>query len=245
MHEKARAEQLVADARQAIEEQAGLDRVRPLISDLQQIVQALPSAAAAAGAPGGGGGGGGGSGATAVTAPRTTRRSSMPNSPATEEQQAERPAAAARPRAERREDCEDRYKRALADLDNYRKRSAREIERRVEERHRGAARGSGSRPSTASSGRCGSEGVEPENPLPSACGAVLEQMEAILERQGVRRVGAAGEPLRPGAPRGGRRARRRTRCRTSTVVEVARSGYGARRPGPAPGPGGRRSRREA
>ena len=45
MNEKARAEQLVADARQAIEEQAGLDRVRPLISDLQQIVQALPSAA--------------------------------------------------------------------------------------------------------------------------------------------------------------------------------------------------------
>ena len=28
---------------------------------------------------------------------------------------------------------EDRYKRALADLDNYRKRSAREVERRVEE----------------------------------------------------------------------------------------------------------------
>ena len=49
MHEKARAEQLVADARQAIEEQAGLDRVRPLIADLQQIVQALPSAAAAGG----------------------------------------------------------------------------------------------------------------------------------------------------------------------------------------------------
>ena len=48
VHEKARAEQLVADARQAIQEQAGLDRVRPLISDLQQIVQALPNAAAAA-----------------------------------------------------------------------------------------------------------------------------------------------------------------------------------------------------
>jgi molecular chaperone DnaK len=59
VHDKARAEQLVADARQAISEQAGLDRVRPLISDLQQIVQALPSAAAAAGAaqPGGNGAG--------------------------------------------------------------------------------------------------------------------------------------------------------------------------------------------
>jgi molecular chaperone DnaK len=49
VNQKAQAEQLVADARQAIEEQAGLDRVRPLISDLQQIVQALPSAAGAGG----------------------------------------------------------------------------------------------------------------------------------------------------------------------------------------------------
>ena len=65
VNEKARAEQLVADARQAIEEQAGLDRVRPLISDLQQIVQALPSAAAAAGAPAGGVGGGNGGDAAA------------------------------------------------------------------------------------------------------------------------------------------------------------------------------------
>jgi molecular chaperone DnaK len=46
VNQKAQAEQLVSDARQAIEEEAGLDRVRPLISDLQQIIQALPSAAA-------------------------------------------------------------------------------------------------------------------------------------------------------------------------------------------------------
>ena len=38
VNEKARAEQLVADARQAISERAGLDRVRPLIADLEQIV---------------------------------------------------------------------------------------------------------------------------------------------------------------------------------------------------------------
>jgi molecular chaperone DnaK len=47
VHEKARAEQLVADARQPISEQAGLDRVRPLISDLQQMAQALPTVATA------------------------------------------------------------------------------------------------------------------------------------------------------------------------------------------------------
>ncbi|HEX5926858.1 MAG TPA: molecular chaperone DnaK [Baekduia sp.] len=45
VHEKARAEQLVAEARQAISEQAGLDRVRPLIADLEQQVHALPASA--------------------------------------------------------------------------------------------------------------------------------------------------------------------------------------------------------
>jgi molecular chaperone DnaK len=54
VHEKARAEQLVVDARKAIDEQAGLDRTRPLLADLQQLVHGLPaSAAAAAGSAGG------------------------------------------------------------------------------------------------------------------------------------------------------------------------------------------------
>jgi molecular chaperone DnaK len=54
VHEKARADQLVADARQAVEEQAGLDRVRPLIADLQQVIHALPAAASGAAAGGAG-----------------------------------------------------------------------------------------------------------------------------------------------------------------------------------------------
>jgi molecular chaperone DnaK len=58
VNEKARAEQLIADARQAMQEQAGLDRVRPLIADLQQVTHSLPAAAsAAAGAAGNGAGG--------------------------------------------------------------------------------------------------------------------------------------------------------------------------------------------
>jgi molecular chaperone DnaK len=61
VNEKARAEQLVADARKAVQDQASLDRVRPLISDLQQMLQLLPSAAAAAV----GGNGAGGNGASA------------------------------------------------------------------------------------------------------------------------------------------------------------------------------------
>jgi molecular chaperone DnaK len=45
VHEKARAEQLVSDARKALEEQAGIDRVRPLTADLQQLVHSLPTSA--------------------------------------------------------------------------------------------------------------------------------------------------------------------------------------------------------
>jgi molecular chaperone DnaK len=41
VHEKARAETLVADARQAVKEGAGTDRVRPLTQELQQVYQSL------------------------------------------------------------------------------------------------------------------------------------------------------------------------------------------------------------
>ena len=69
VNDKARAEQLVADARQAIQEQAGLDRVRPLIADLQQMVHSLPaSASAAAAQTSGNGAGGNGAGATGQAA---------------------------------------------------------------------------------------------------------------------------------------------------------------------------------
>jgi molecular chaperone DnaK len=49
VHEKARAEQLVADARQAVKEQAPVDRVRSLTAELQQVYHSL---VAAPGAPG-------------------------------------------------------------------------------------------------------------------------------------------------------------------------------------------------
>jgi molecular chaperone DnaK len=65
VHEKARAEQLVGDARRTIEEEAGLDRVRPLIADLQQLVASLPASAAAATPSGGQDDGGDGPDGTA------------------------------------------------------------------------------------------------------------------------------------------------------------------------------------
>ncbi|HYZ70329.1 MAG TPA: molecular chaperone DnaK [Thermoleophilaceae bacterium] len=57
VHEKARAEQLVTEARQAVADEAGLERVRPLVSDLQQVANSLPASASAAAASNGGGNG--------------------------------------------------------------------------------------------------------------------------------------------------------------------------------------------
>ncbi|WP_431944882.1 molecular chaperone DnaK [Actinacidiphila sp. bgisy167] len=70
-HEKARAEMLVSDARAAVKEEAGVERARPLTSELQQVLAGLAAhqGAAATGGPGqdttgggaaGGPGGGGG-----------------------------------------------------------------------------------------------------------------------------------------------------------------------------------------
>jgi molecular chaperone DnaK len=61
VHEKARAETLVADARQAIADQAPLDRLRSLTGELQQVYQSL-AAAAGSGGPGPGPSGAGPSG---------------------------------------------------------------------------------------------------------------------------------------------------------------------------------------
>jgi molecular chaperone DnaK len=66
VHEKARAEDLSQRARGAVENEAGIDQVRPLISDLQQVLQTLPAAAQQAAPTGAGGNGfGDGNGATA------------------------------------------------------------------------------------------------------------------------------------------------------------------------------------
>ncbi|BDH06210.1 molecular chaperone DnaK [Streptomyces seoulensis] len=68
-HEKARAEMLVSDARAAVKEEAGVERVRPLTSELQQVLAGLaahqggaspgggPGQDAATGGPASGGGG--------------------------------------------------------------------------------------------------------------------------------------------------------------------------------------------
>jgi molecular chaperone GrpE len=119
------------------------------------------------------------------------------------------------------ERIEDRYKRALADLDNYRKRAARETERRAEESREAVLRDwLDVVDSVERAVRAG-----PESPCHDGMRAILDQMEGILARHGVQRVGAAGEPFDPArhdaigvVPTNGEAPDR-------SVLEVARSGF--------------------
>ncbi len=62
VHEKARAETLVGDARQAISDQAPMDRLRSLTSELQQVYQSLGAAGSGSSGPGPSGAGPSGQG---------------------------------------------------------------------------------------------------------------------------------------------------------------------------------------
>jgi molecular chaperone GrpE len=115
---------------------------------------------------------------------------------------------------------EDRYKRALADLDNYRKRSQREIERRVQE----------AKESVISDWLEAVDSVEralrmgPEHPCYEGMRAVLDQMEGILAREGVVRIGAPGETFDP-ARHEAVAVRVASGAADRTILEVARSGF--------------------
>lgn len=128
----------------------------------------------------------------------------MPSSPVSEEEQQTRQAD------------DERYLRARADLENYRKRSAQEVERRVAE---GAERllldwieavDSVDR----------ALAMQPSDGLRS----VLAQMETILAREGVERVGAAGDRFDPELHEA-ISVREDDEVPDRTVLDVARSGY--------------------
>ena len=115
---------------------------------------------------------------------------------------------------------EDRYKRAVADLDNYRKRVGRELEGRLAER-------------TDAVLRDWLEAVDSveralhslrDDSDDSALRSVLGQMEAILARYGVQRVGSVGQPFDP-ALHEAVEVRERDDVPDRTIVDVVRSGY--------------------
>jgi molecular chaperone GrpE len=115
---------------------------------------------------------------------------------------------------------EDRYRRALADLDNLRKRTAREIERRIEE----------SRESLLREWLEALDSIEraldmtPEGTVRDGLRSVLGQMEAILARHGVERIGRPGEPFDP-ERHDAVAVRELEDVPDRTIVEVARSGF--------------------
>jgi molecular chaperone GrpE len=116
---------------------------------------------------------------------------------------------------------EDRWKRALADLDNYRKRTTRETDRRVEEARDAVVRDwleavDSIDRALATAG--------PASPLAEGLQAVREQLDAILDRQGVTRIGASGEAFDPERHEAVA-VRPTTDAPDRTVLEVARSGY--------------------
>jgi molecular chaperone GrpE len=119
----------------------------------------------------------------------------MPSSPESEAS----PSPASDPQPEHDEliaqlaDLEDKYKRALADLDNYRKRTARDVEQRVAEaRQRVLLDWLETVDSVERAMR-----IEPKGPCLEGLRAVLDQMEAVLARQGAHRIGAAGDDFDP------------------------------------------------
>lgn len=130
----------------------------------------------------------------------------MPSSPVSEEERQEEPSP--------RDD--ERYLRALADLDNYRKRSAQEVERRVAEQAE----------------RLLLDWIEAVDSVDRALAmqpsdglrGVLGQMEAILARQGVERVGAAGDRFDPELHEA-ISVQESEEVPDHTVLDVARSGY--------------------
>ncbi len=115
---------------------------------------------------------------------------------------------------------EDRYKRAVADLDNYRKRMARELEARVAEGRDALMRDwleavdSVERALRSEHDVAGSAGLR----------SVLDQMDVILGRYGIERIGAVGDRFDP-------ERHEAVEVRVSddlpdrTVVEVVRSGF--------------------
>jgi molecular chaperone GrpE len=115
---------------------------------------------------------------------------------------------------------EDLYKRALADLDNYRKRAGREVDRRATEVRDALLRDWLEVLDSIERALR----MQPEGQLQQGLRAVLDQIEAVLARHGVQRMGNAGEPFDPERHEA-IEVRTNDEFEQGTVLEVARSGF--------------------
>jgi molecular chaperone GrpE len=115
---------------------------------------------------------------------------------------------------------DDRFKRARADLDNYRKRTAKDVERLVAERTDALI---GDWLEVADSvGRA--LAMDGEGDVGDALRAVRDQIESTLARQGVERVGEIGDAFDPERHEAVD-VRPAADVPDRTVVEVIRPGY--------------------
>jgi molecular chaperone GrpE len=114
---------------------------------------------------------------------------------------------------------EDRYRRALADLDNYRKRATREVDRRVAEA-REAALGDWLQVVDSVERAIA---LEPDGPCQEGLRVVLQQIDAVLDRQGAERIGTPGDQFDPERHEAVA-VRASGEVPDRTVVEVQRSG---------------------
>jgi molecular chaperone GrpE len=115
---------------------------------------------------------------------------------------------------------DDRYKRALADLENYRKRSGQEIERRVAEREERLLRDWLEVVDSVDRAILMHQG----SPVEAGLQAVLSQMLAVLARYGVERLLPEGQPFDP-AEHEAVAAQPRGDVAAHTVIAVPRAGY--------------------
>ena len=120
--------------------------------------------------------------------------------------------------AEQLAQTEDRFKRALADLDNYRKRAGREADRRVDEARERLLRDFLEAIDSLE------RAIAMDPALADGLAAVLGQLEAILARHGVQRFGAPGERFDPERHQA-IAVRATDEAPDQTVLEVMRSGY--------------------
>jgi molecular chaperone GrpE len=116
--------------------------------------------------------------------------------------------------------AEDRYLRARADLDNYRKRAEREVERRVREQGDEQLRSWLEVVDSIERALA----LEAQPRLADGLRVFLEQMETILARQGVRRTGEVGERFDPELHEAVA-VITSTNWPAGTIADVARSGY--------------------
>ena len=114
-----------------------------------------------------------------------------------------------------------RHQRAVADLDNYRKRSRREIERRSIEQREALLR---EWLEVLDSIERALTHVDDRNQLYGGLRAVLDQIEGVMRRQGVRRSGAVGDRFDPELHQAVG-VHEREDLPSQTVVELVRAGY--------------------